>query len=105
MTANGTARPLQDNGVILRNIKEPSLVEIGMQATDANVVAAVFFGDEQVQEESQVNKGTVDVAPKFPEERDIEMEAAAGDEVVIALRETAGGTPSVMTRIKVTPLS
>lgn len=104
MTANGTARPLQDNGVILRNVTEPSLVELGMHCTDANVVASVFFGTEQVQEESPVNKGSADIFPKFPEERDLELEAARGDEIVILLRETAGGTPSVMTRIKVTPL-
>lgn len=102
MTANGTARPL--SGLSIRAPKWPSLVELGLHCTDANVVATVYFGEAVIMEEGPVNKGAVDVFPKFPDERDLEEEIAAGEEIVIVLRETAGGTPSVTGRIKTTPL-
>ena len=103
MTANGTATPL--SGKVIRNHDNvPVLVEIGMESTDGNVVASVFFGSTTIVEESPVNKGAVDVYPNFPEDRDLEEECAAGEEIVIVLRETAGGTPSVMGRVKTTPL-
>lgn len=102
MTANGTAEPL--SGWQYEYLPYPALVEIAIEASDANIVATITSGSDTLAEESPVNKGTAAGTMPDADKPDCEDIAAAGDRLKIKLRETAGGTPTYAGWIRVTPL-
>jgi hypothetical protein len=104
MTANGTATPLQDKAWTYRRLPYAAHVAVFLQSTDANVVASIVIGSDLQRQESPVNGGGT--AGTFPTQLPImeQYMGDAGDEILIQLRETAGGTPSVNTLVIVTPL-
>ena len=108
--AGGSAEPLEGDNTLSsrwkdRKIPFPGLVELGIRATDANVVVSVQSGSEILLEESPVDAGgTINVFPIFPDNIDLVDEVAAGDLFKIRLRNThASATPSVMITLRYTP--
>lgn len=104
MTANGTATPLQDETWQYRVLPWPARVLIATICTDANVVQQITLGsDVQLQEGPVPAGGTIG---QFPNEiaQFMEFRGDGGDEIIVKFRETAAGTPSVMTSIRVEPL-
>jgi len=103
MTANGSADPLANWQY--RYLPWPARVEHLNVSTDVNVVKTVTSGAETIVEESPVQAGGVaGVTPSPLNVSADSWNAAAGDLLKVGLRETAGGTPSVMGVIEVTPL-
>lgn len=104
MTANGTATPLQDDTWNYRVLPWPARIGFASICTDANVLQQVTVGSDVQLQESPVPAGGT--AGQFPTEvaQFQEFFGDPGDEIVVKYRETAGGTPSVMTVIMVEPL-
>jgi len=103
MTANGTASPL--SGSQYEFLPFDARVEIAIQASAVNVVVAtVYSGSDVLQEEAAVQSGTTGVVPKYPDDFYLVDDALMGDRLRVLLRETAGGTPVVMTVVRITPL-
>jgi hypothetical protein len=104
MTANGTATPLQDAAWTYRRLPFAAAVQVWQKSTDANVVAQIVIGSDEVQQESPVGGGGT--AGTFPDQLPLldTYYGQQGDEIRIGLRETAGGTPSVNTLVIITPI-
>lgn len=102
LTANGTYEPL--TGWQYEYLPFPALIEVSIEATDANVVATVTSGSDTLMEEAPVKGGaTAGTLPDYdkPQLEDI---AAPGDRLKIRFRETAGGTPTAQGWVRVTRL-
>lgn len=104
MTANGTATPLQTATWQYRRLPWPARILFASISTDANVLQQVTVGSDVQLQEGPVPAGGT--AGEFPTEiaQYQEFRADQGDEIIVSYRETAGGTPSVMTAIRVEPL-
>ncbi len=103
MSANGTAVPL--SGWQYEYLPFDAYIEIAMQASAVNVVVAtVYSGSDVLMEEGQIQQGTSGVQPKYPDDFFLTDEALAGDRLSVRLRETGGGTPVVMTVVRITPI-
>jgi len=103
MTAAGTASPL--TGSQYEYLPWPAAIEIALNASVANeVVATVTSGADVLMEESVVQVVTLANVPPAQDQAQLTDVAAAGDRLKIALRETAGNTPTVLGWVKITPL-
>lgn len=102
LTASGTALPLA--GSQYEYLPFPALVEIGITADATGVLASVSSGPDILQEEGPVQIGTINVSPKYPDDFYLADEAAPGDRVKVALRDTSGAARVVMTCVKITPM-
>lgn len=102
MTANGTATPL--SGSQYEFLPFDARIEIAITASVVSqVVATVYSGTDLLMEEGPVSFGTLGQAPKYPDDFMLVDDALAGDRLKINLREFAGGTPTVMTVVRITP--
>jgi hypothetical protein len=102
LAANGTANPL--SGSQYEYLPFPARVEIGI-VTDANgVLAAVSSGPDILAEEMPVNVKTINTKPVYPDDFDLSDEAAQGDRLKVALRDTSAAARVVMTTVKIEPL-
>lgn len=103
MTANGTATPL--TGLQYEFLPFDARIEIALTASVVSqVVATVYSGSDVLMEEGPVAFATLGQQPKYPDDFMLVDDALAGDRLKILLREFAGGTPTVMTVVRVTPL-
>lgn len=83
----------------------PSLVEVGINATAVGVVGTISSGSDVLQEESPVQAGgTAGVIPSPLNTPYLSDQAAAGDRLKVACRNTTGGAITVNGIVKVTPL-
>ncbi len=105
MVANGTADPLFDSDWTFRRLPFNALVSISSISTAVGVVRQVTLGSDTQGEESPVQGGGT--AGTFVQNKDDfdSFLGSAGDQIRIRYRETAAGTPSVMTVIRIQPLS
>lgn len=104
LVANGTATPL--TGWQYEYLPFPAYVEIGLNATTNAVVATVTSGSDTLQESSPLQGGaTAGVIPSPLNVPYLTDQAAAGDRLKIALRETAGAVATVNGIVKLTPLA
>lgn len=101
--ANGSARPL--DGWQYLYLPWPAEVTVLLRSTDVNIVVTITSGSETIVEESPVQAGgTIGVIPS-PLNTPVQgWQAAAGDLLKIALRNTGVGTPTVDGIIEVMPL-
>jgi hypothetical protein len=102
MTASGTATPLSGNQY--EYLPFDAFVEIAVQASATGVLATVYSGSDVLMEEGPTQIGTINVSPKYPDDFFLHDEAVAGDRLSVRLRETAAGTPTVMTSVKITAM-
>lgn len=105
MTANGTADLMTTDATIgynssLLTAPEDGFYELRILSTDANVQVQVFRGSEAVHGLSPASSGgTIGVTPNDQNSAAISFPALQGDTISVQLRETAGGTPSVMASV------
>lgn len=100
--ANGTANPLA--GSQYEYLPMPAFIEIGVAADATGVLATVSSGPDILMEEGPVNIKTINVAPIYPDDFDLSDEAAGGDRLKVALRDTSGAQRIVMTSVRITPM-
>jgi len=100
LAANGTANPL--SGSVYEYLQAPALVEVAIQADATGVLARISSGPDILQEEGPVQVGTINVQPRYPDDFFLKDEAAAGDRLVINLRDTSGVARVVMTVVMIT---
>lgn len=82
----------------------PALVEIGLKADATGVLATVSSGPDILQEEGPVQIGSINVFPVYPDEFYLSDEAAPGDRLKVALRDTSGAARVVMVAVRINPL-
>jgi len=105
MGADGTAQPLQASPAWQHRFPETDvLLSYSITCTDVNVEYEITSGsDVLVQRGPVTGGGTIGVWPQFQEVKK-EIVCFAGREIAITLFELAGGTPSVMTEVHLTPV-
>jgi len=106
MAANGTAQPLQTVPAWQHRILAiDSLIEYSIVGTDVNIEYEVTLGSAvEVQRSPVSSGGTIGVFPSFQDVKKT-IVGAAGDELAFTLFEGAGGTPSAMLEVHLTPLN
>lgn len=103
VAAGATYTPL--SGWQYEYLPFPAQVDIGINATAVGIVATVSSGSDVLQEESPVQAGgTAGVIPSPLNTPYLSDQAAAGDRMKIAIRNTSGGAVTVNGTVKVTPL-
>lgn len=103
LLANGTAQPL--TGWQYEYVPWPFFVEIGLNATTANVKATVTSGSDTLMEESTLQGGaTAGVIPSPLNVPYLNDYGAAGDRLKINLRETGGAVATVNGIVKLQPV-
>lgn len=100
--ANGVADPL--TGSQYEFLPFPARVEFGIAADATGVVATVSSGPDILQEEGPVVIKAINVKPVYPDDFDLDDEAAAGDRIKVRLRDTSGAARVVLTTVRITPL-
>lgn len=79
-----------------------ALVEIGLTVSAASVLVDVITGSDVVAKDVKpVVKST---APVYPDDFSIVDVSGAGERIVIAARETAAATPTMLYTIRITPV-
>lgn len=101
--ANGTADVFA--GSQFEYLPWPARVELGIAADANGVLATVSSGPDILQEEGPVSIKTINVKPVYPDDFDLEDEAAAGDRLKVRVRDTSGAARVVMTTARLTPLA
>lgn len=103
LAANGTNRPLE--GWQYEYLPWPAEVEVLARATGTSLVNVYTSGSETIVEESPTQSGgTAGVIPSPLNTPIQSWEAAGGDRLKLAYRETGGLTPTVDGIITITPL-
>lgn len=79
-----------------------AFVEFGFSVSAAQVVVDVITGQDVICKELRpVVKAT---APLYPDDFTVNDMVAAGERLVIAARETAAATPTMLYTVKITPV-
>jgi hypothetical protein len=102
LAANGTANPL--SGSQYEYLPFPALVEIGVAADATGVLMTVSSGPDILMEEGFTGVKAINVPPVYPDDYVLQDEAAPGDRLKVALRDTSGGARVVMTSVRITPM-
>lgn len=100
--ALGTADPL--SGSQYEFLPFPARVEFGIVTDATGVLATVSSGPDILQEEGPVQVKTINVKPTYPDDYDLDDEAAAGDRIKVRLRDTSNAARVVITTVRITPL-
>jgi len=105
MGANSTVQPLQAAPAWQHRIPETDVImEFALVSTDVNVEFEVTSGSEVLVQRGPVSGGgTIGVFPVFDNVKK-SIVAFANREIAINLFEVAGGTPSVMLEVALTPI-
>jgi len=105
MTANGTAQPLQAAPAWQHRFPETNaMMQYTLQSSDANVEYEITSGSDILVQRSPVpGGGTAGTYANF-NDRAQAVGVFAGREIAVTLFETAGGTPSVMLEVRLTPI-
>jgi len=105
MGADGTAQPLQLSPAWQHRFPETDvLLEYSLAATDVNVDYEIHSGSDSVVQRGPVTGGgTIGVWPNFQEVKK-SIVCFAGREIALTYFEKAGGTPSVMLEVHLTPI-
>lgn len=103
LAASGTATPLA--GTLYEDLPYDALVEFGLQADATGVLASISSGTDILMEEGPVQVGTINVQPKYPDDFYVSDVGAAGDKLIVRLRDTSGAARVVMVAVKITPIS
>lgn len=77
-------------------------VNIGLNCAATGLVATINSGSDTVLEEAPIN--IIDAFPKIPDDMFAQDVAAAGERLVIKVRNTTGGALTVRSLIQLTPL-
>jgi len=102
MGINGTADLMSTDALTgfasqLQTAPSNGIYQIRIVSTDVNVQFQIFCGPAAAVPTSQVpGGGTIGVFPSENNSAPIQFACLAGDVISVQLRETAGGTPSVM---------
>lgn len=102
MTANGTTSALADDQ--FEYLPFDADVQIAVMADATGVLATIYSGSDLLQDEGPVPIGTINVAPKFPDDYHLQDVAAAGERIKVRLRDTTGAVRTVMVYVKLTPI-
>jgi hypothetical protein len=79
-----------------------AMIEIGLSVSAAQVLVDIITGTDVIAKEVRpVVKST---APLYPDDFVYQDIAAAGERIVIAARETAAATPSILYTVRITPV-
>jgi len=105
MTANGNAQPLQLSPAWQHRIPETDVIlEYALVATDVNVEFEITSGSEVLVQRGPISGGgTIGVFAVFDNVKK-QIVAFATREIAITYFEMAGGTPSVMLEVALTPV-
>jgi len=105
MVANATQQPLQVAPAWQHRFPETDvMIEFTIISTDVNVTFEVTSGDSVLVQSGPVpGGGTIGVFPAFQDGKGTIL-GFAGNEIAFTLVETAGGTPSVMLEVHLTPV-
>lgn len=103
LVASSTAFPLQ--GTRYEIAPYNCAIEIAVQADATGVLATLGSGTDAIQDEGPVQLGTINVSPKYPDDFYLSDVVAAGERIVYQLRDTSGAGRTVLSIIKITPLS
>jgi len=105
MGANGTSQPLQTVPAWQHRILAvDSMIEYSLVSTDVNIEYEVTLGASvEVQRSPISSGGTIGVFPSFQDVKKT-IVGAAGDELAFTFFEGAGGTPSAMLEVHLTPI-
>lgn len=77
-------------------------INLGLTASATGLVGTVNTGSDTLLEESPLNIKTV--FPAIPDEMDLQDMAAAGERLVVRIRNTTGGALTVRALIQITPI-
>lgn len=103
LVANGTAAPL--TGWQYEYVPWPFFVEIGLNATTANVKGTVTSGSDTLMEESQLQGGAIAGQVPSPLNTPFLTDyGAQGDRLKILLREVGGAAANVNGIVKLQPV-
>lgn len=102
LAANSTANPL--SGSQFEYLPYPAHVEFGIVTDAVGVLATVSSGSDVLQEEAPLTVKTINIAAVYPDDFDLEDNAAPGDRLKVQLRDTSGAQRIVMTSVRITPL-
>jgi hypothetical protein len=103
IAANGTTRPMQDDGWQYRRLPFNALVEFAIVATAIGLVYTFYSGTDTLAEEQPVPAGGTDGVPPDFDKPMLEDVAAQFDELKLIIRETAGvATNDAMGWVRVT---
>lgn len=101
--ASSTATPLA--GSQYEYLPFDAFVEFGIVADANGVLASVFSGSDVLMEEGPVILGSaINIAPRYPDDYQLQDEAVAGDRLSVRLRDTSAAARVVMTGVKITPV-
>lgn len=79
-----------------------ALIEIGLTVSAAQVLVDIITGSDVIAKDARpVVKAT---APVYPDDFTFFDIAAAGERIVIAARETAGATPTMLYTLRISPV-
>jgi len=79
-----------------------ALVEIGLSVSAAQVLVDIITGSDVIAKDARpVVKST---APIYPDDFTFFDVAAAGERIVIAVRETAAATPTLLYTVRISPV-
>jgi len=103
LTANAS-----NNNVLAGSIYEylpfAALAEIGILADATGVLASINSGPDTLAEEQPVQIGTINTFPRYPDDFYYSDEAAPGDRLKIAVRDTSGAARVVMVVARINPI-
>lgn len=77
-------------------------INLGLTASATGLVGTVNTGSDTLLEESPLNIKTT--FPAIPDEMDLQDMAAAGERLVVRIRNTTGGALTVRALIQITPI-
>lgn len=100
--ANGVATPL--SGSQYEFLPFPARVEFGICADATGVLATVASGPDILQEEGPVIVKAINVKPVYPDDFELDDEAASGDRLKVSVRDTSGAARVVFTTVRITPI-
>jgi len=105
MAANGTSQPLQTAPAWQHRFPQTDVIlEYSIVSTDVNIEYELTSGDTVLVQRAPVPAGgTIGVFPSFQDVKKAVV-AFAGNELAFTLFEGAGGTPSAMLEVHLTPV-
>jgi hypothetical protein len=92
------------SGNQLEYLPWPAHIEFGAIGDSTGLTVTLFHGTELIAEEQPITKGTVDVAPKYPDDFIIFDDAAMGDRVKLLIKNPTAGAIKCFAVVRINKL-
>jgi hypothetical protein len=81
-----------------------ALVEFAIMSDATGVLATIFSGSDLLMDEGPVPIGTINVAPKYPDDYHLTDVAAGGERLKVRLRDTSAAQRIVMVWVRISQI-